>query len=183
MSFKRIWLIISLLFFAHSSGAQTMLIDDFSPNSNGQWRYFADTVMGGVSDGSARIVQTDIGPAAHLYGQVSTENNGGFIQIRTGLNGKAAQNAEGLRLRVRGNGETYYIHLRTSGSFMPWQYYFAEFPTTSNWTEVWLPFNSFKASARGMRKALRPRAISSLGVVAYGKDHQADLWVEEISLY
>lgn len=183
MPIARFWLIICLTFFAHQGGAQTMLIDDFSPNSNGQWRYFADTVMGGVSDGSARIVQTDIGPAAHLYGRVSTENNGGFIQIRTGLSGKAAQNAEGLRLRVKGNGETYYIHLRTSGSFMPWQYYAAEFPTTSEWSEVWLPFNSFKASGRGMRKSLRPRSISSLGVVAYGKDHQADLWVDEISLY
>ena len=73
MPIARFWLIICLTFFAHQGGAQTMLIDDFSPNSNGQWRYFADTVMGGVSDGSARIVQTDIGPAAHLYGRVSTE--------------------------------------------------------------------------------------------------------------
>jgi hypothetical protein len=183
MMVKRIWLTICLTLFANQVGAQSMLIDDFSPNSNGQWSYFADTVMGGVSDGSARIIQTDIGPAAHLYGRVSTENNGGFIQIRTGLSGKLVQNFEGLRLRVKGNGETYFIHLRTSGSFLPWQYYSAEFPTTSEWSEVWLPFDNFKASARGMRKALRPRSISSLGVVAYGKDHQADLWVEEISLY
>lgn len=84
-----------------------MLIDDFSQNSNGQWRYLADTVIGGLSDGNARIVQTDIGPAAHLFGRVSTENKGGFTQIRTNLDGKAAQKAEGLRLRVKGNGEIY----------------------------------------------------------------------------
>ncbi|MDA7550430.1 CIA30 family protein [Rhodobacteraceae bacterium] len=183
MLVKRIWLIIGFMLFAHQGGAQSMLIDDFSPNSNGQWSYFADTVMGGVSNGSARIVQTDIGPAAYLYGRVSTANNGGFIQIRTSFSGKTAQNAKGLRLRVKGNGETYYIHLRTSGSYLPWQYYSAEFPTTSEWTEVWLPFDSFVSSGRGMRKSLRPRSISSLGVVAYGKDHRADLWVEEISLY
>jgi hypothetical protein len=28
-----------------------------------------------------------------------------------------------------------------------------------------------------------PASISSLGIVAYGKDHQADLWIDEIGFY
>ena len=43
------------------------------------WAYLADTVMGGVSQGSAEF---DAG-ALRLTGQVSTKNNGGFIQVRT----------------------------------------------------------------------------------------------------
>lgn len=183
MHIIRAWLTIFALILANQGGAETMLIDDFSANSSGKWSYFTDRVMGGVSDGNARIVQTDIGPAAHMFGRVSTANNGGFIQIRTGLDGKLAQKAEGLRLRVKGNGEKYYIHLRTSGSFRPWQYYYAEFETKSEWAEVWLPFKNFTPSARGMRKSLNPRSIYTLGVVAYGRDHLADLWVDEISFY
>ena len=43
------------------------------------WAYLADTVMGGVSQGSAEFSAG----ALRLTGKVSTKNNGGFIQIRT----------------------------------------------------------------------------------------------------
>ena len=40
------------------------------------WAYLADTVMGGVSQGGAEFSAG----ALRLTGQVSTKNNGGFIQ-------------------------------------------------------------------------------------------------------
>ena len=43
------------------------------------WAYLADTVMGGVSRGGAEFSAG----ALRLTGQVSTKNNGGFIQVRT----------------------------------------------------------------------------------------------------
>ena len=51
----------------------------------GQWSYFADTVMGGVSEGSAKFVNNGSVEAIRLTGQVSTANNGGFIQVRSCL--------------------------------------------------------------------------------------------------
>ena len=46
------------------------------------WAYLADTVMGGVSQGRAEFSSD----ALRLTGKVSTENNGGFIQVRTRVN-------------------------------------------------------------------------------------------------
>ena len=35
--------------------------------------------------------------------------------------------ATGVRLVVRGNAERYFVHLRTTGTVLPWQYYQAGF--------------------------------------------------------
>ena len=66
-----------------TSIAQDMFKDNFSNNE--QWRYIADDVMGGVSTGNVEysIIEEDV--IAVLKGKVSTENNGGFIQIRRDL--------------------------------------------------------------------------------------------------
>ena len=46
------------------------------------WAFLADTVMGGVSRGNAEFIPG----ALRLTGNVSTKNNGGFIQVRTRIN-------------------------------------------------------------------------------------------------
>ena len=55
---------------------------------------------------------------ARLTGNVSTRNNGGVIQLRTGISfansEKDGKNFHGVRLNVRGNGETYDIHIITN---------------------------------------------------------------------
>ena len=52
----------------------------------GQWSYFADTVMGGVSVGTAEFQSGESGKTIRLTGKVSTANNGGFIQVRSSVN-------------------------------------------------------------------------------------------------
>ena len=49
---------------------------------SGKWIYFADNVMGGISEGASEYVIEQSGKAIRLYGEVSTKNNGGFIQVR-----------------------------------------------------------------------------------------------------
>src|SRR6056300_434160 len=90
-----------------------------------KWSYFADTVMGGISTGEGEY--DNQASALHLQGNVSTANNGGFIQIRTELNEGVAPNFTGISLKVKGNGATYFVHLRNGASILPWQYYSAEF--------------------------------------------------------
>jgi hypothetical protein len=67
---------------------------------------------------------------ARMTGRVTTANNGGFIQIRKDLGSPPPEGTKGVRLIVRGNGERYFVHLRTSGTLLPWQYYQASFSTT-----------------------------------------------------
>lgn len=150
--------------------------------NSGQWVYFADTVMGGVSEGQASFDDTAEGPAIHLWGDVSTANNGGFIQVRADVRGSVPEGAKGIALRVRGNDEGYVIHLRTRSSRLPWQYYQGSFTASGTWQEIRIPFDAFKASGRLMR-ALRPQDLVTMGIVAYGRDYQADLYVSEVRFY
>ena len=162
---------------------QPVIIDDFTSGPEARWRFFTDGVMGGVSTGRATFTEERGTAFARMTGEVSTANNGGFIQIRTTLPSGAPADTAGVRLVARGNGERYFVHLRTSGTRLPWQYYRAGFQTSAEWQEVRLPFAAFKASGGMMRSALRPDRLTSVGIVAYGRDHEALIEVREVGFY
>ena len=65
--------------------SNALIIDDFTqlPDSTigGRWSYTSDRVMGGVSNGGGGYDEVDGRMAIRLFGQVSTANNGGFIQV------------------------------------------------------------------------------------------------------
>ena len=163
------------------------IIDDFTDNPERRWQFYTDQVMGGVSEGMASVRSGLEGPYVRLEGLVSTANNGGFIQIRTKIT-DGVKNAEGILLKVRGNGENYYIHLNTNETiFLPQQYryyYQAIFPTSKDWTEVKLPFSTeFKRSNAKLNKSFHGNQIRTIGILAYGKDHNALLEVSYLSFY
>ena len=143
------------------------------------WAYLADTVMGGVSQGSAEFASG----ALRLTGQVSTRNNGGFIQVRTRIDPKEAQERTGLKIKVKGNGEIYYLHIRNASARLPWHYYTANFTTSEKWKEVKIPFDLFEKSATFMPKKLNPDTIKTIGLVAYGKDYEADVSIATLEFY
>lgn len=155
----------------------------YAPPPLAEYRFFTDQVMGGVSTGAARVADT--GEAAHLSltGMVSTENRGGFIQARVDLDTPFPAEARGVVIRVRGNGQRYFVHLRTRGTVLPWQYYQAGFETTGEWRELRLPFTDFAASGGLLRDTPRPGSVTSLAAVAYGRDHEADLAFQWVGLY
>ncbi len=148
-----------------------------------KWRYFSDQVMGGVSEGQARFAIEDDQPILRLTGDVSTANRGGFVQVRIDLDASLPTEAQGVVLSVRGNNQPYFVHLRTRGTALPWQYYQAEFDTIGAWRDVCLPFSAFKPSGGLLRKTLLPQSIQSLGIVAYGRDHSADVSVRSVGFY
>ena len=105
-----------------------MLIDDFSNPERMSalgtfWRAFTDQVMGGVSTASSKIETIDGRPALRLTGAVSLKTNGGFVQVALPLTGSWApldvSAYRGIRATVRGNGETYHLHLRTTETDSP----------------------------------------------------------------
>ena len=100
-----------------------------------------------------------------MTGSVSTENNGGFIQFRMKMSKSLPEEARGLRLIVRGNTQRYFVHLRTGGTFLPWQYYQSGFDVSKGWAEVLLPFKDFKASGAFLKNMFfkkAPEALKSL---------------------
>lgn len=156
-------------------------VAEFTPPPLGSYRFISDQVMGGVSEGEARI---ETGARyLRLTGTVSTANRGGFLQARVDLETPLPGTAQGVVLRVRGTGGRYFVHLRTRGTVLPWQYYQAGFETTPDWQDVRIPFTAFVASGALLRDTPDPASVTSLAAVAYGRDHVADLAFQWVGLY
>lgn len=159
------------------------MMDNFESQPQARWSYVSDQVMGGISQGQLAF-KTEKGESfAHMTGQVSTENNGGFIQFRTSIPKGSTAAASGVTLKVRGNNQQYYIHLRSSGTILPWQYYQASFQASDQWQTIEIPLSAFAASGKWLRKQIKPGSIRSIGVVAFGRDHSADIQISEIGFY
>ena len=87
-----------------------MLIDDFTDAPDTRGRVLSDQVMGGVSQGQAGFGADGARHFVRLTGTVSTENRGGFLQVRRTLPALPAT-AQGFEITVRGNGQRYFLHL------------------------------------------------------------------------
>ena len=176
----QVLLLLSLMLMSQANADEPRVI---SPLPTEGWRLITDGVMGGVSRGEM-LSETRQGRACiGLRGQVSTDNNGGFIQIALDISDFAslAKDHDGLRLEVIGNGEQYNVHLRTADLWFPWQSFRASFDTSSDWQRIHLPFSEFqpyKSSA-----SLRPARLRRVGIVAIGRDFDADVCVSGVALY
>jgi hypothetical protein len=159
------------------------MIDTFDKDPARRWEFIADDVMGGVSKGSLSFGREDGIAYARMTGRVSTANNGGFLQFRRRLDQRLPEATRGVRIIARGNNERYFIHLRTSGTILPWQYYQSGFDVSGAWRELTLPLKSFQASGALLRQTPKATSIKSIGVVAFGRDYDADIQIREIGFY
>jgi hypothetical protein len=168
----------------------TLLIDDFSREDGRSalgtaWRSFSDRVMGGVSLGQHRYETIDGKRSVRLTGDVSLDNNGGFIQVALSLNPRErpfdASPYKGIRLTVRGNDTKYFIHIRSSQSRRPWQYYAAEFEATGEWRTLEIPFSQFEP--KSLSEALDPSELRRIAVVAAWENFKADVAVSRLEFY
>lgn len=169
--------------FGTSAAAETTVLEDFSEQPQARWEYFADVVMGGVSEGRADCITEDGTAFVRLTGTVSTENNGGFLQVRRLLPQGLPAGTDGLDLNIRGNGEAYFVFLRTREMTRPWQFYKVAFQSTKDWSQVRVPLAAFEASHDFLANPIDPQSIISIGFVAYGRDHVVDLSVASVGLY
>jgi len=121
------------------------LIDLGDPGESLRWIAVHDSVMGGRSRGHLEVLDG----MAVFSGQLSLENGGGFASVRTLPRDFGLAAATGLMLRVRGDGRTYRLRLRTDTSFdgVAWQYSFAT--TDGEWTTVVAPLQRFVPVWRG----------------------------------
>ena len=160
-----------------------IVVENFNSNPGNRWQFFTDQVMGGKSNGKLEFFSEENNYFARMTGDVSIKNNGGFIQFRADILKKLDNNFKGIKLKVRGNNQNYFIHIRTTGSVLPWQYYDKEFFASNEWNEVELNFSDFKKSSTFMRKKFKASSIKTIGIVAYGREHKAKIEVSEISIY
>jgi hypothetical protein len=150
-----------------------------------QWSAITDGVMGGLSDLKVTVERIAETPCYRMRGRVRTANNGGFVQMALPLalsrRGLDARPWTGLRLRVRGNGEAYALHLRTTEHRMPWDYHSTDFVAGPEWTEIDVPFSQFKRSTGG--GPVDTQHLLRLALVGIGRDFQADLALASVALY
>ncbi len=149
------------------------------------WRFAADTVMGGVSKGAISREEVSGQLALRLQGDVSLDNNGGFIQaalpLATGGETFDASHYAGIELSIYGNNQDYSLHLRTDELTRPWQSYRSVFTARPEWQTLRFPFKRFKAYRTDVE--LDMRRLVRLGLVAIGREFRADLAVNAVSLY
>ena len=178
---KKLLLLSSLVLTTLVWGQEKYVIDNLV-DKRVQWDMFGDDVMGGLSQGKLSELKEEEISFYRLEGDVSTANNGGFIQFRTNVTLKGT-NYEGIRIKVRGNNNKYFIHLRTGATVFPWDYYDISFEAKDEWSEINLPFSQFKKSRRLLPSKIDSGRVKSIGLVAYGKDFQAELDLASIELY
>ena len=173
--------LIAFIILFSSSVAMTNIIDNLA-DQRVEWLPFSDQVMGGISEINFFEREEDGISHYHMEGEVSTDNNGGFIQFRAGVSIDDLP-YEGLRIKTRGNGEKYFIHVRTPKTRLPWNYYAASFNTTNEWQSIEVPFDSFKKSGIILPRKFKASDIKSIGIVAFGKDFYASVDIASVELY
>lgn len=165
-----------------------LILDDRSSatleaSHGGLWRLMTDQVMGGISQGQVILDTVGGRDCIRLQGSVSTANNGGFIQMALDMNhgehfDASAYNA--IQLDVYGNSQQYNAHLKTSDLWLPWQSYRQSFTVNPAWQKITLAFDEFE-SYRTMRR-FRPERLERIGLVAIGREFDAELCLAGLSL-
>ena len=171
------------------AGETILIIDDrslagHSAGEGHDWRLVTDNVMGGVSNGQLTVDERDGRPCLRLQGEVRTENNGGFIQAALDLASNRQRDAsayDGVVIDVYGNNESYNLHLRQDGLWLPWQAFRTTFQAPPVWQTYYLPFAGFQPHATSTR--LKPDRLKRVGLVAIGHAFSADICLGRIGYY
>ncbi|MEM6911647.1 MAG: CIA30 family protein [Verrucomicrobiota bacterium] len=136
-------------------------------NDSLDWRVVNDGVMGGLSQGELRFSESE---TLLFRGVLSLENQGGFSMVETGPVVLNLEAAEGILLRVRGDGRSYQMRLASDARFRGNEVAFqGEFQTADGvWTEVKVPFERFQGTYRGRslpEAKLNPAAIQRFAIL------------------
>ncbi len=143
------------------------------------WRCVSDQVMGGASVGTLRQERVAGRVALRLTGEVSLENDGGFLQMATDMG--AAPTSDGIEIEVLGDCAEYNLHLKTDAVEKPWQSYRATFRAGPEWTRIRLPFAGLEAHR--IDAPFDPGGLRRIGLVAFGRAFRPDLSLAALDLF
>jgi monofunctional biosynthetic peptidoglycan transglycosylase len=142
----------------------TDLLFDFSSSSAddpSDWRSVDDPVMGGVSESTFEATPN----GAAFTGVVSLEQGGGFCSVRAPEASYDWSDADGLRLRLRGDGNRYWLTAYTDpGGPISYR---APLQPPEQWTEIDVPFARLTPYRRGSKvpdaPSFAPSAVRTIG--------------------
>jgi len=164
-----------------STTSFSMIIDNLD-DIRADWRSISDQVMGGISEVNFNLLKENEKKFYRLEGNVSTKNNGGFIQSVARIQDDLSE-YNGIRLTVRGTEDEYFIWIRTPACRFPWDRYIVSFKPDQNWTSIEIPFNDFKKSNFYIRNKMNTGNIETLAIAAYGKDFSAQVDIAHLEFY
>ena len=147
--------------------AQETMIEGFDRGrATLDWQIVNDSVMGGISRSSLERVDDEV---VRFRGQLRMENNGGFASVRASGRMPDLTGVKAMMIRVKGDGRTYQLRLRTSNGWRTPDYS-AEFATKAGkWQTHVLSLKDFEAGWRGraIRNAppIDPTQIRSVGIL------------------
>jgi len=124
----------------------TIQVIDFSDPGDREWMVVNDGVMGGLSRSGIR--RTDRGTGV-FSGELSLENNGGFASVRLAVGRLDLSAHAGLEMRVRGDGRTYQLRLRTDDGFDGLAYRTVFATRDGEWLTIRRRFTEFEPTFRG----------------------------------
>jgi len=149
------------------------------------WRGFSDRVMGGISNAELNATRVDDKSCIRLSGNVTRENNGGFIQMALyfGREYDELDGSEykGIDLLVYGNNEEYNLHVRTSDCGWHDESYRLTFFAAPQWQRLRVPWQSFQAN--NVRAPLDPSKLQRIAILGWMREFEADVSLAEISLF
>ena len=149
-----------------------------------QWEYVSDGVMGGVSRGGLTRSEVAGRQAMRLTGDVSLDNNGGFVQMAFDLvPGGGVFDASGwdaVEIDVHGNDQVYDLRLRTDQLSRPWQSFRTDFVARPEWQTLTFPFATFEAHRTDAR--FDPARLRRIGLLGIGRVFHADVSVGAVRL-
>ena len=174
---------VLVFFFLSFSCLGDTLFDNFEKKNINDWIFISDKVMGGISSGKLDFLEENGDFFMRMTGAVSLENNGGFIQARKFINNLNQKNFKSVKILTRGNEMDYFIHLRTKFTLLPWQYYKEKINTGSDWSEDNIYIKDFKPSGFLLPKKINSKNITSIAIVAFGKESEVMIDVKEIKFY
>ena len=152
---------------------------------SGGWYVVNDGVMGGISQSGVLITDRK---TMRFYGKVSLENNGGFASTRHDADAFGIGRGDGISMRVKGDGKTYQLRVRTSDQFDGIAYK-ADFTTVKDqWQDLRIPWSRFEATYHGRilsdAPALEGNQIRQVGfLIADKQEGSFELEVESLGWF
>ncbi|MGV8992461.1 MAG: CIA30 family protein [Flavobacterium sp.] len=122
-------------------------IYDFQKDSNAaDWQIVNDGVMGGMSQGNFKIDQDGNGV---FYGDVSTENNGGFSSVRHEFAALKVDSDSKVVLTLKGDGKNYQFRIKDKLNNS--HSYITTFSTNGDWQKIEISLKNLEPSFRGQK--------------------------------
>lgn len=146
------------------------------------WTAISDQVMGGVSSAQVHASERGSSECTCLTGRTSLENNGGFVQMKLGIESAHSPGKfRGLFIELCGAAHEYDLRVKTDQLDRPWQSFRCALLVKAQWTRFIIPYAQLQAHRTGA--TLDPGKIKSIAVVAIGEEFQVDICVRRAGFY